>query len=242
MAMLTPSAGGGYGYNLAVSDRIFTAAMTGLYGWTAVGLGVAGVVAWLFNQAGIYVGLSFVGMILGLALAIGCLFGMQFAARRGAPIPVVGGLYLLFAAIEGALLAYILAVFAATTITAAFAGAGGLFALMSIFGFTTKKDLSKLGTLVIIALIGVMLVGLLNVFLFQSSGLQLLISIVILPVFMGLTAWETQAIKEQAREAAMDGDEDAASRIALIGAAGMFLNIVNMFLALLHIFSFFGDD
>lgn len=242
MAMLTPWPGENYGYNLAVADRIFTAAMTGLYGWTAVGLGVAGVVAWLFNQAGIYVGLSFVGMLLGLALAIGCLFGMQFAARRGAPVPVVGGLYLLFTAIEGALLSYILAVFTATTITAAFAGACGLFALMSIFGFTTKKDLSKLGTMLLITLLGVVVVGLLNAFLLQSGGLQLLISIVILPVFMGLTAWQTQDIKEQAREAAAAGDEVAASRIALIGAAGMFLNIVNMFLSLLHIFSFFGDD
>ena len=233
---------GGYGYNLAAANRIFTGAMTGLYAWTALGLGVAGSVAWLFNQAGIYLGLNFITMLIGFGLAIGCLFGMQFAANRGASIAIVGGLYLLFTAIEGALLSYVLAVFTYTTISAAFAGACGLFALMSIFGFTTKRDLSKLGTLVFIGLIGVIVVGLINAFLLQSSGLQLLISVIILPIFMGLTAWETQAVKRQAQEAAQQGDLNAASRIALIGAAGMFLNIVNMFLALLHIFSFFGDD
>lgn len=246
MTMLTPASGwdsgDGFGYNLATADRIYTGAMTGLYGWTALGLGVAGTVAWLFNIYGIYVGLSLVGMILGLVLAIGCLFGMQYAARKGAPLAVVGGLYLLFTAIMGALLSYVFAVFTSANITAAFAGACGLFALMSVFGLTTKKDLSKLGTLAFIALIGMVVVGLLNAFLFQSSGLQLLVSVIALPVFMGLTAWQTQEVKQEAQEAARTGDLAAAGRIALIGAAGMFLNIVNMFLALLHIFSFFGDD
>ncbi len=242
MTMLTPSAGGEYRYNLAVADRVFTAAMTGLYGWTAVGLAVAGGMAWLLNQAGIYVGLSLMGIIAGIVLSIGCLFAMQFAARKGAPLFVVGGLYLAFTALMGALLSYVFALYTSANIAMAFAGAGGLFAVMSVFGFTTKRDLSKLGMMAVIALIGMVVVGLINALLFQSSGLQLLLSVIILPVFMALTAWETQNIKEQAQEAAAVGDLDAAGRIALVGAAGMFLNIINMFLALLHIFSFFGDD
>lgn len=242
MAMLTPSAGGDYGYNLAESDRIFTSAMTGLYGWTAVGLGVAGGVAWLLSQANIFLFSSLLGMILGLVLAIGCLFGMQFAARRGAPIAAVGALYLGFTAIMGATLSFVFAVYSSASIAQAFAGACGLFAVMSIFGFTTKRDLSKIGMLAIIALVGMVVVGLLNTFLFQSSGLQLLLSVITLPIFMGLTAWETQAVKQEAQAAAAEGNSDAASRIALIGSAGMFLNIVNMFLALLHIFGIFGGD
>ncbi len=241
MVMFTPSAGGdyGYNYNLAEANRIFTSAMTGLYGWTAIGLALAGGVAWLLNSAGIYLFSSFIGMILGLVLAIGCLFGMQFAARRGAPIAAVGALYLGFTAIMGATLSVVFAVYSSTSIAQAFAGACGLFAVMSVFGFTTKRDLSKIGMLAIIALIGMVVVGLINAFLFQSSGLQLLLSVITLPIFMGLTAWETQAVKQ---EAAAESNADAASRIALVGAAGMFLNIVNMFLALLHIFGFFGGD
>ena len=242
MTMFNPSAGGGYGYNLAEADRIFTAAMTGLYGWTALGLGVAGVVAWMLAAAGIFLFASLLGMILGLVLAIGCLFGMQFAARRGAPLAAVAALYLAFTALMGATLSYVFAVYSGASIAQAFAGACGLFALMSVFGFTTKKDLSKIGTLAIIALLGMVVVGLLNAFLFQSSGLQLLLSVITLPIFMGLTAWETQAIKQEAQVAAEEGDADAARRIALVGSAGMFLNIVNMFLALLHIFGFFGGD
>ena len=244
MVMFTPSAGGdyGYNYNLAEANRIFTSAMTGLYGWTAIGLGLAGGVAWLLNSAGIYLFTSFIGMILGLVLAIGCLFGMQFAARRGAPIAAEGALYLGFTAIMGATLSVVFAVYSSTSIAQAFAGACGLFAVMSVFGFTTKRDLSKIGMLAIIALIGMVVVGLVNSLLFQSSGLQLLLSVITLPIFMGLTAWETQAVKQEAQEAAAEGNADAASRIALVGAAGMFLNIVNMFLALLHIFGFFGGD
>ena len=242
MTMFNPPAGGGYGYNLAEANRIFTSAMTGLYGWTALGLGVAGAVGWMLAAAGIFVFASFLGMILGLVLAIGCLFGMQFAARRGASLALVGALYLGFTAIMGATLSYVFVVYSGASIAQAFAGACGLFALMSVFGFTTKKDLSKIGMLAIIALVGMIVVGLVNAFLFQSSGLQLLLSVITLPIFMGLTAWETQAVKQEAQAAAAEGDADAASRIALIGAAGMFLNIVNMFLALLHIFGFFGGD
>lgn len=242
MAMFTPSAGDGYGYNLGESDRIFTSAMTGLYGWTAIGLGVAGGVAWLLSQAGIFLFSSLLGMILGLVLAIGCLFGMQFAARKGAPLAAVGALYLGFTALMGATLSYVFVVYSSASIAQAFAGACGLFALMSVFGFSTKRDLSKIGTLAIIALIGMIVVGLINSFIFRSTGLQLLLSVITLPIFMGLTAWETQALKQEAQVAAAEGNADAASRIALIGAAGMFLNIVNMFMALLHIFGFFGGD
>ena len=159
MTMFNPSAGGGYGYNLAEADRIFTSAMTGLYGWTALGLGVAGVVAWMLAAAGIFLFASLLGMILGLVLAIGCLFGMQFAARRGAPLAAVAALYLAFTALMGATLSYVFAVYSGASIAQAFAGACGLFALMSVFGFTTKKDLSKIGTLAIIALLYVVLHG-----------------------------------------------------------------------------------
>ena len=243
MTMINPSAGGGFGYNLADADRIFTSAMTGLYGWTALGLGLAGAVAWLFAWTGLFLLFTgFLGMILGFVLAIGCLFGMQFAARRGAPLAAVGALYLGFTALMGATLSSVFVVYSGASIAQAFAGACGLFAIMSVFGFTTKRDLSKIGMLAFIAIIGMVVVGLLNVLLFQSSGLQLLLSIITLPIFMGLTAWETQAVKQEAGEAAAMGNADAASRIALVGSAGMFLNIVNMFLALLHIFGFFGGD
>ena len=240
MAMLTPSAGGSYGYNPATADRIFTGAMTGMYGWTAAGLAIAGAVGWLLHWAGIYVMFSLVGIILGLVIGIGALFAMHFAAGRGWPMVAVGGLYVLFTSMMGAVLSTVFLAYSGASIAQAFVGACGLFAVMSVFGFTTKKDLSKLGTIAIFALIGMVVVGLINAFLFQSSGLQLLLSIITLPIFMGLIAWETQDIKQRAQEAAAAGNEDAAARIALVGAAAMFLNIVNLFLALLHILNFFG--
>lgn len=79
--------------------------------------------------------------------------------------------------------------------------------------------------------------GSLNIFVLQSEGLGVVISLVTIPVFMGLTAWETREMKREAQKAATDGDAAAASRLALVGAAGMFLSILNMFLALLNLLS-----
>ena len=92
-------------------------------------------------------------------------------------------------------------------------------------------------SLSLMGLFGLVVAGLFNVFVLHSEGLRLIMSVITIPVFMGLTAWETREIKREAQEAASDRDAEAAKRIALVGAAGMFLSILNMFLALLDLLS-----
>ena len=108
---------------------------------------------------------------------------------------------------------------------------------MTIYGSRTGRDLARLGQLCLMGLFGLIAAGLFNIFVLQSEGLRLIMSVITIPIFMGLTAWETREIKREAQRAANDGDGEAAKRIALVGAAGLFLSILNMFLALLDLLS-----
>ena len=209
------------------AGRIYTSAMTGLYGWTTLGMLVAGITAWMLLGT----------LIVTFFLALGLLLASHFTARKDIPIAVPAALYLAFTAVEGAMLAFIFAVFSPSTITTAFGGALTIFAMMTIYGLRTGRDLSGLGQLSLMGLFGIVVAGLFNVFVLQSEGLRLIMSVITIPVFMGLTAWETREIKREAQRAAGDGDAEAAKRIALVGAAGMFLSILNMFLALLNLLS-----
>ena len=107
---------------------------------------------------------------------------------------------------------------------------------------TTRKDLSKLGPMLMIGLIGVVVVSLVNVLLIQSGALFLLINIILLPLFLALTVWETKQMKELAQEAAMRGDAQAANQVAVIGSIGLYLNALNIFLILLNLLGFLSDD
>ena len=219
------------------ANRIYTSAMTGLYGWTTLGMLVAGITAWTLHLTETYLVASLGSFLLTFLLAVGLLFAAHFTARKDIPIAVPAVLYLGFTAVEGAMLAFIFAVFSPSTITTAFGGAILIFAVMTIYGLRTGRDLSGLGQLSLMGLFGLVAAGLLNIFVLQSEGLRFIMSIITIPVFMGLTAWETREIKREAQRAASDGDAEAARRIALVGAAGMFLSILNMFLALLDLLS-----
>ena len=133
-----------------------------------------------------------------------------------------------------------------STVTTAFGGSLMIFAVMTIYGLRTGRDLPGLGQISLFALLGLVVAVLFNVFVLQSEGLRLIISVITVPIFMGLTAWETREIKREAQRAADNSDAEAAKRTALVGTAGMFLSILNMFLALLNLlsldFSGFGGE
>ena len=142
----------------------------------------------------------------------------------------------------GSVLSPILTRYTSETIGVAFLMTADLFVAMSIVGMTTKKDLTKLGPMLIMGLSGVIVVSLVNVLLIRSEALFLLINIVLLPLFLALTVWETKQMKELAQEAAMDGDEKAATQVAVIGSIGLYLNALNRFIILLNLLGFVSDD
>ena len=234
----------GIPYSRDRANAIYTDAMARMYGLVALGVVTTGAAIWIGDMIGvgaIIFGFGWIGAIAAFGIMIGMLFAAQAAVGRG-HIGLGTALYLTFTGFEGLYLSPILAAFEGETIGVAFLLTGGLFVAMCAVGMTTKKDLSKLGPMLIFGLIGVIIVGFVNAILIQSSGLFLLINILLLPLFLALTVWETKQVKDLAQQAALRGDDKAATQAAVIGSIGLYLNVLNIFLIILNLLGFMSDD
>ena len=138
-----------------------------------------------------------------------------------------------FAALVGASLATIFAVYTATSITTAFMGAAVLFSVMSFYGYFTKKNLSSIGQYLFVALIAIIIVSLINIFI-GSTVLQMVLSAVAILVFLGLTAYDTQHIREM-----ISGGHSR--NVEISGALSLYLNFINIFVNLLSLFGSTND-
>ena len=226
------------------ADAIYTDAMARMYGLVALGIVVTGAAIWVGDAArvgDVIFSLGWIGMLLFFGIIFGTLYAANAVVQRG-NIALGIVLYLAFATLWGLFLSPILTRFTSETIGVAFLLTAGLFVAMTIVGMTTKKDLTRLGPMLMIALIGVIVVSLVNVLLIRSDALFLLINIVLLPLFLALTVWETKQMKELAQEAATAGDEKAATQVAVIGSIGLYLNALNLFIILLNLLGFVSDD
>ena len=139
-----------------------------------------------------------------------------------------------FAAVMGVSLASVFLVFTGVSIARTFFIAAAMFGATSLYGYTTKRDLSRFGTFLIMGLIGVVIASLVNIFL-GSTALQMIVSVAGVIVFTGLTAWDTQSIKANY---AAHHDHETAGKLAVFGALSLYLNFVNIFQLLL---SFTGE-
>ena len=225
-------------------SAIYTDAMARMYGLVALGIITTGAAVWIGDRAGVGELIFSFGFI-GYLLAIGVLFGTLIAAQK----VVAGGntalgtvLYLAFTGMEGLFLSPILMAYTTETIGVAFMLTAGVFVAMSAVGLTTKRDLSRWGPILFIGLIGLIIISLINVLLFRSDTLFLLINLALLPLFLALTVWETKQMKELAQEAAMAGDVKVANQVAVTGSIGLYLNALNIFLILLNLLGIFSDD
>lgn len=143
-------------------------------------------------------------------------------------------MFYLFSVINGMMLSSIFWVYTKSSIASTFFITAGTFGAMSIYGYFTKSDLSKFGSILIMALFGLIILSLVNIFM-HSTGLYWLITIVGLFIFIGLTAWDTQQIKRMA----MMTPAASVGKLATIGALNLYLDFINLFLFLLRIF---GDN
>jgi hypothetical protein len=137
-----------------------------------------------------------------------------------------------FAAVMGLSLASIFLVFTGESIARVFFITGGTFGAMSLYGYTTKRDLTRFGSFLIMGLIGVILASLVNLFL-MSSALHFAVSVIGVIVFVGLTAWDTQRIKEMYFE--LDAS-DVAVKKSIMGALSLYLDFINLFVLMLQLF------
>lgn len=142
-------------------------------------------------------------------------------------------LFILYSVINGATLSSIFVVYSAAAITKAFLVSAGTFGAMALIGYTTRTDLTKLGSYLTMALIGIIIATVVNMFI-QSSGFDLVISYIGLAIFIGLTAWDSQMIKQMLLQA--DDDGEMYQKVALMGSLSLYLDFINIFLYLLRLF------
>ena len=141
-------------------------------------------------------------------------------------------LFYLYSVLTGVVFSSILLLYTDTSVGMTFLITAGVFAAMSIYGFTTSNDLTKFGSIMFMALIGLIICSVVNIFL-KSSGMEWIISLAGVAIFIGLTAWDTQKIKNAAMYAT---DGTSAEKLATFGALSLYLDFVNLFLYLLRFF------
>ena len=142
-------------------------------------------------------------------------------------------LFVLYSVINGATLSFIFAIYTMSSIASVFFITAGTFAVMAVIGYTTKKDLTSMGKILFMALIGIIIATIVNIFL-KSTGLQMIVSYLGVLIFVGLTAYDSQKIKQMLLMAPDAGE--GAQKIALLGALSLYLDFVNLFIYLLRIF------
>ena len=211
-------------------------AMRRVYLWMAIGLFVTAGVAFsvvtsepllrlvLLNRA------VFFGLLIGELVVV-----LALSALMNRMSPALAALvFFFYAALNGATMSVIFLVYTSSSIAFSFFAAGAMFAAMSIVGYTTQTDLSKFGSLLMMGLLGLIIASVVNLF-FASSLLYWIISYVGIALFVGLTAYDTQWIKNATTQAIMAGDTQLEGRVGVMGALRLYLDFINLFLMILRV-------
>ena len=208
--------------------------MLSIYNYMASGVLLSGIVAMLFANSGMAASVMATPLRWLIMLApLGFVFAMSFGANR-MQTGTLQVLFWSFCVAMGLSMSTIFLVFTGASIATTFFATAGAFAGLSLVGYTTKKNLTGMGQFMTMGLIGIVIAMVINIFL-QSSGLQLAISILGVLIFAGLTAYDTQRLKEE--YAYVQGTEFAGKAVVL-GALTLYLDFINMFQFLL---SFLGN-
>jgi inner membrane protein ybhL len=216
--------------NEKISQRFITA----VYGWMVAALAISGLAAFaVFNSrtlARFIFGSNFTFM--GLILAEFALVIILSAGIRKMSFPVAAASFVIYSIVNGLTLSVVLFAYTRTSVASIFVITALMFGAMSVYGATTKSSLQSAGKYLMMAVIGLVIASLVNIFM-RSSSLDWLISFVTVGVFTGLTAYDTQKITQAARYAQ---DNEDFKKVAIIGALELYLDFVNIFLALLRLF------
>ncbi|MDR1693885.1 MAG: Bax inhibitor-1/YccA family protein [Lactobacillaceae bacterium] len=210
--------------------------MSKVYNYMAGGLIVTAMAAYftvytpLFNLFFTPEGLSVFGWIILFAPLV-MAFAFASVLTKGST-NAVKGFFWAFSAVMGMSLAPILLAYTGTSVTRIFLITAAMFGGMSIYGYTTKKDLTSMGSFLIMGLWGIIIASVVNIFL-GSTGLSFIVSILAVGIFVGLTAYDTQKIRDIYAE---NDNEDLMTRKVVSGAVSIYLDFINLFLALLRLF------
>jgi FtsH-binding integral membrane protein len=214
--------------------------IAGVFSWMFVALGISSIAAYLFANTPALLQLLFdqatgqptvlfwVAMFAPLAFVLIMSYGVNRISYLGLSL-----LYVAYSAATGISLSFILLVYTASSVSGVFLTSSVVFGIMAVAGYTTKTDLTKFGSLMMMLLVGIIVASIVNFFL-HSSGLSMLISYIGVAVFVGLTAYDVQKLKRIG--AGLEYGDASAKKMALMGGLTLYLDFVNLFLFLLRIF------
>ena len=212
----------------------FPVLMRKVYLWMTLALAITGFTAYYVasNEAILTAIITnqivFWGLVIGeLALV----FGLSAAINR-LSLTTATLMFVLYSVLNGATMSFIFLAYTASSITNVFFITAGTFAVMALFGYFTKTDLTSWGKILMMALIGIIIASIVNVFT-KSEGLAVILNYLGVLVFVGLTAYDSQKIKEMLQQAPDAGE--GAQKVALLGALSLYLDFINLFLYLLRI-------
>jgi len=206
-----------------------------VFNWMAVGLGLTGLVAYLTAQTGLVMAIIGSPLMFILILAeLGMVFYLSARIDKMQP-GTATGLFVGYAVLNGLTLSAIFLAYTAASITATFFITAGMFGAMAVYGLVTKRDLSGVGSFMFMGLIGIIIASIVNIFL-KSSALHWTISLIGVIVFVGLTAYDVQRLKNMGEQGIMEQGEAAVRKGAIIGALALYLDFINLFLMLLRFF------
>ena len=230
-----PNRSGAFGRTVdtAAFDEGLRKHMLRVYNYMMIGLAVTGIIAFFVaSTPALYVPifttpLKWVVMLAPLAFIM--VLSWRFDQMSVSSLQTT---FFVFCAVMGVSMASIFLVFTGASVARVFFITSAMFAATSLWGYTTKTDLSKMGSFLIMGLIGIVIASIVNIFV-GSSALQFAISVIGVLVFVGLTAYDTQAIKEEY----VEGDlADVATKKSIFGALRLYLDFINLFLMLLQLF------
>ncbi|AKE58288.1 Bax inhibitor-1/YccA family protein [Citrobacter farmeri] len=209
--------------------------MAQVYGWMTVGLLLTAFIAWYAANSSAFMELLytnrifFFGLVIAQLAVVFVLSGLVNRLSAG----VMTTLFMLYSVLTGLTLSSIFIIYTASSIASTFVVTGGMFGVMSLWGYTTKRDLSGWGNLLFMALIGIILASLVNFWL-KSEALMWAVTYIGVVVFVGLTAYDTQKLKNIGEQIDVR-DSSNLRKYSILGALTLYLDFINLFLMLLRI-------
>lgn len=214
------------------SDNGMSKFFSKVYLWMFIGLLISGAVAYYTSVTPGVRGLVYGGFTFFIILEL--VVVIAFSALRKKVSPAVAKiLFIIYSVVSGLTLSSIFLVYKLESIGMVFISAALMFGLLALYGFITKNDLSSFGKVLIFALLAIIIMSLINMFI-GNSTFSIVISVISIVVFLGLTAWDMQALKALYNYYA--SDEKELNKIAIYGALDLYLDFINIFLQLLNLF------
>ena len=204
------------------------------FGWMAMCLLITALTAMGFVNSGLFYQVATSGAMWLLIIAELVLVFVLSARINKMSVTTATIMLIVYSALNGATLSFIFVVYSLGSIAKTFFITTGMFGVMALVGATTQRDLSKMGSILFMALIGLIIASLVNIFL-RSSGLDWIISLIGVVLFTALTAYDVQRVKRLAAESDLY-DDTQVGRLAVISALSLYLDFINLFLYLLRFF------